>query len=399
MVRPIMVEKSVNTAPFESQDVTPSSTTIQRTPVFREATPPPQMPLLSMETCIRLWVAESKVFPQFNLHHLYELQRDIFLIMAGKQIEDTLTHNQFQTMWEFSVELKVENLFTEILARKHLRLSDPFAAFLKIGDVGARIYLYYSGCEEQLQLKRSNGRYVAERVVDWVDYGSQMAEQFVGQDSETRAQWRRNLEALLIRVKDEEYFVRILDSNLKRTYQLTLVVDFTNSHYIYNRERAEDRMERYVQAIDTKNTPVLAIQGQVLFLIPAAGYRARLMVRLCTTLEGSKANQRYLGKYPELFDDVIEQPVPTWPALAWILEDYGLSRSEPVAVDIIYKQISGPWSFEPPPAVSSHPQYCYCDRRRKWAPILIANGPNREAVRRHERGPCNTQFCVGDIIM
>ena len=96
-------------------------------------------------------------------------------------------------------------------------------------------------------------------------------------------------------------------------------------------------------------------------------------MRVTMTLEGSRANQRYLGKYLELFDDDIKQHVPTWPALAWILEDYGLSRSEPMVVNIIYKQIIGPWLFEPPPAVQSHLQFCLCDRRHKWMPNATIN--------------------------
>ena len=80
-------------------------------------------------------VGQTKVFLQFNLQHLYKLQRDLFLIMAGKKLEELLNEEQFQTLWEFSVRLKVENLFTKILARKHLRLLDIFATFLKIGDV------------------------------------------------------------------------------------------------------------------------------------------------------------------------------------------------------------------------------------------------------------------------
>lgn len=85
-------------------------------------------------------------------------------------------------------------------------------------------------------------------------------------------------------------------------------------------------MERYLQAIETKKTPLLSMQGQVQFLNPAPGYRPRQMMRVTMTLEGSRANQRYLGKYLELFDDDIKQHVSTWPALAWKLEDYGLSR-------------------------------------------------------------------------
>lgn len=132
MTRPIMVEKSVNTIPVKSVSLIPSMTVIQCTRNPRESTSTPPLPLLSMETCISLWSVEGKVFPQFNLYHLYELQRDLFFIMTGKKIEELFTHEQFQTFWEFSVKLKVENLLTKILARKHLRLSDPFAIFVKL---------------------------------------------------------------------------------------------------------------------------------------------------------------------------------------------------------------------------------------------------------------------------
>ena len=83
---------------------------------------------------------------------------------------------------------------------------------------------------------------------------------------------------------------------------------------------------------------------------------------------GALEDQRFLGNYEELFDDVQEKPVPTWTALAWILQDYGLSRTEQMAADLVYKQISGPWSFDPPPVVQVHPQYCPCARRHKWSP-------------------------------
>lgn len=80
------------------------------------------------------------------------------------------------------------------------------------------------------------------------------------------------------------------------------------------------------------------------------------------------ANRRYLGYYLELFDDITEQPIPTWAALAWILEDYGQSRTETTAADLVYQRVSRAWTFEPPPAVQVHSQFCPCARRHKWAP-------------------------------
>ena len=142
---------------------------------------------LPLEICTRLWDVEKKVIPNFNLHQFYDFQRDLFLTMVGLELEACLTREQFQELWEFSVRCSVENLFTEILARKHLILLDPFTAYVVLGDVGARIYLYYADCEEQLHIRRALARRVEEREVDWSDYGTQMAQQFYGQNRETRA--------------------------------------------------------------------------------------------------------------------------------------------------------------------------------------------------------------------
>lgn len=111
-----------------------------------------------------------------------------------------------------------------------------------------------------------------------------------GHDNESKAQWKSNLEALLLQIKDEEYFDWIFNNNLKWTYQFTLVVDFSNSHYIYNRKRAKDRMQSYLQAIEAKKTLVLTMQEQVQFLNHALGYRPRQMMRVIITLKKSWAN-------------------------------------------------------------------------------------------------------------
>lgn len=68
---------------------------------------------------------------------------------------------------------------------------------------------------------------------------------------------------------------------------------------------------------------------------------------------GNPLTLKYLGKYPSMFDNLEEEPVVTWTAISWLLEDYGLSRTKTVLVDIQYRQISKQWSLEPPPATSS----------------------------------------------
>lgn len=77
---------------------------------------------------------------------------------------------------------------------------------------------------------------------------------------------------------------------------------------------------------------------------------------------------QYLGQYSNMFDDRQEIPVPTWQAITWILEGYGLSRTEDLPADIYYRQISRQWSLSPPPAITNHPHFCSCPRRHKWNP-------------------------------
>lgn len=53
-------------------------------------------------------------------------------------------------------------------------------------------------------------------------------------------------------------------------------------------------------------------------------------------------SEHFMFQYQEFFDDQGEQHVPTWSVLTWLLEGYGQSRTEIIAADLIYKQVSGP---------------------------------------------------------
>lgn len=97
----------------------------------------------------------------------------------------------------FCENAQIENLFTKFLACKHLRLLEPFLAYVMVGDVRPRIYLYYVGFEKQLQNWRRLGRQYEKRKVNWVDYNIQMVQQFYGLNYETMNKWETNLESVL----------------------------------------------------------------------------------------------------------------------------------------------------------------------------------------------------------
>lgn len=69
------------------------------------------------------------------------------------------------------------------------------------------------------------------------------------------------MEELLPMMRHEEYLSIIMSCNLKRVYSLVDNEDFTRSHYLYNRDRALEIMERYIQAIDARKAPMLSMKG------------------------------------------------------------------------------------------------------------------------------------------
>ena len=289
--KPLIMEKSSNTMDFSLLDPSTSTVPVVPSPVAVGGK------FLTDEVCAKFWELENRICLNFNLHQFYEIHRDLLFAMTGYELGDVLDKTQFFAMWSFCERFKVENLFTEVLARKHLRLADPFSAFIKMGDVGGRIYLYYAECEERLHLRRGLRRLTEDRQANWADYSIVMSQQFYSPGRETVVQWKANLEAVAPLVKHEEYLERVLSFSLRRVYNLAQVDDFTATHYLYNREKAIDRIDRYLKAIEGKRAPVLSVQAQVDFCLAPPGYCPRFVRTIDMPVGGSTANQRYLGHY------------------------------------------------------------------------------------------------------
>ena len=76
----------------------------------------------SLQSIVEIWKWESTSPVSPNLFHFYEQQRDLFLLTQGLAKSMWIDHSQFLQTWQASVQLGLENLFAEILARKHVQL-------------------------------------------------------------------------------------------------------------------------------------------------------------------------------------------------------------------------------------------------------------------------------------
>ena len=320
----------------------------------------------SVQSIVQLWEWESSCPAPRNLFHLYEIQRDLFLFTHGLTRSDWLDHSQFARIWHRSSEIGVENLFAEILARKHLQLSDPHAAFMVIGDMGARVLLYYASLESQWVGRYQLSAKEKRRVVSWQDYSTRISSQFYGQSNTSLQKWQLVLSGLYQQLKRGDLVTTLLENNVHR---LSLVpsADLTASHYLFQFDKACNRLERYIRDASTMKKPLLNVHGQIQLELSPPSFTAPLVV-IALPLWGSPLTLQYLGQYDRMFDNPEEKPIPTWAAISWLLEDYGMSRTEDVPGDIYYRRISRHWSPNPPPAVTNHPNFCTCPRRHKWDP-------------------------------
>ena len=280
-----------------------------------------------------------------------------------------IDHNRFLQLWRQCDEWNVENLLAKILARKHLNLLDPYSAFMILGDLRARILLYYAGLERQWLIRYQLLEEIEDRVATWQDYGAQVSSQFYRQPWGHLTEWQGVLHELLSQLWDSEFLSQVMGVNNQRlsTYSIS---DLSGSHYLFQHERVVSRLERYVRDITTQKRPLLNLHSQVQLGLPPPSFSFSFFSSYFAIFpfEGSPLTLRYLGQYAKMFDHSEEEPVPTWKAISWLLEDSGLFRTENVPADIHYRKISRQWSVDPPPAVATHPNLCSCPCRYKWSP-------------------------------
>lgn len=92
--------------------------------------------------------------PTTDLEFAYAWKREVFFLYIGLTLKESITKSCFKTIWNRSVQLKSENLFTEIVVRGDVFVLDNATAFNLIGDYGARSLLFYSELEAILDQRR-----------------------------------------------------------------------------------------------------------------------------------------------------------------------------------------------------------------------------------------------------
>jgi hypothetical protein len=119
----------------------------------------------------RFWEEEANAPPSTSLFQTYETQRDLFLFLHDYRLGQWLSKLEFETLWNQVGIVGKENLLVEMLCRNVLKLNDPLAALILIGDVGAIVAMYYMDLELRIREKRAREMRSAQpRVTHFKDY-------------------------------------------------------------------------------------------------------------------------------------------------------------------------------------------------------------------------------------
>ena len=319
-----------------------------------------------------VWAIESVCPPFTSLFKNFELQRDIFFLIHGLQPNQVLNIPDFERLWTESLMDGCENLLTEILVRGGLRVIDPFKAFQTIAEFGVRVFTYYTQLELSLQQRRHQVAILEsdppQREIDLQFWDAAVGTALTICPVTLLKGWIAEFTKVKMNLRGDEFVQAAMDACSERL-AAGKRLDFGPGHYQFKYDQMKERMHRMEQQMEHAGgkAPV-SLQNQVTFFLPPPNQAHRVLS--VAGRVNSPLVHKFLGDYEALFDEDVEQPIPSWKALEWILEDVGQSRqvsTDPSqSHDKVYRRICAGWSRGPPLNVRNDLRYCDCPRRYKW---------------------------------
>jgi hypothetical protein len=159
------------------------------------------------------WAQELCAPPSFSLFRAYELQRNVLLQTLELERYSQLDSSLFDLVWTATKNQQNQhNLVCEMIARGDFVLMDPEKLILPIGNLGARVTLYYLTLEEHLHLKRQKDQSEeGHRIVRIPEFG-QILEAVPNRSPEQLQEWQAVLEKL------RRFFMSQDDLKVKMSY-------------------------------------------------------------------------------------------------------------------------------------------------------------------------------------
>jgi hypothetical protein len=275
-----------------------------------------------------IWNHERLSPPSFSLFHAYELQRNLLLKVLDLERGCQLYSSNFDMVWRITKDqLNQHNLVCEMIAWGDFVLMDPEKLVLPIGNLGARVTLYYLNLEGQLHNKRySDSSEEEHKEVKILEFNN-ILQAVPARTPEQLQSWKDILTKLRTPFSSQDS----LQVKLTYVHQREAVAqrgELIAGQYISSSSRVYKQLTYSLSQLDQGLFDMGNIREIVSLSIPAPFSHFPSWLRVSYLVGGSLLNQQFLGRYDSLIDPDSAIPLPTWKEIEWILEDYGLSRHE-----------------------------------------------------------------------
>jgi hypothetical protein len=104
-----------------------------------------QHPAMAIDMAIKAQLCnrEKLLPPSKSLFGAYENQRDLFLILVQLNLCQIISKKTFYWIWAKAIVLKLQHLFSEVIACGNLVVGDIASAIVIVGDFEVQSLLYY----------------------------------------------------------------------------------------------------------------------------------------------------------------------------------------------------------------------------------------------------------------
>ena len=323
----------------------------------------------------KCWDFELRSPPSFSLFRAYELQREVCREILSLSPGEIHSPTEFNDIWKEARDFEgMHDLLCEMVIRGDLLLTTFKTVFIPIPNWGARALLFYLKLEQQLSKKRTTDVATQyHREVTLIDYETELREVLEKAEPATIEKWRHSVDYMHDRLKGTD-LVQSTANYVEEREQVAQRGEITLSYYVYNIERVKVQLKEMLDQLQEKKIYLGSSLTVAQLPLPPPTYIPATAQLTRFTVGGSSANQRYLGNYEALFRTPGEQPLPSWAAMDWLMEDYGYNREEVITWDKAYKKLEADFQVNPPAAVLLNGHFCkQCNRRYKWDPKATIN--------------------------
>jgi hypothetical protein len=194
--------------------------------------------------------------------------------------------------------------------------------------------------------------------------------------------WKSNLEPLVEELNDKAALGRTLSCVLERE-TWAMRGELTNGHYIYMLDKTLNRLQQTLDKLSSDLNPRINLGSMTVMAYSHRPYTSGLLINVTVDrpaeMNQFKLRPYFVGKMDAVFETDEEKQfhVPTWKALEWLVEDFGMTRTLRIIEDKQYQMSSGAWQEGVPLGVSSDPRFCTLGPRRgKWSPEATIESTN-----------------------